>query len=80
MYETTARISVHDISNVIKAAGKIEELQPQQDFYHAGLASVAALTVLLDLEEKFGVSIPDEQFVQCRTAESLAILVQGLRR
>ncbi|GAC1652009.1 MAG: hypothetical protein NVS9B15_12440 [Acidobacteriaceae bacterium] len=80
MSEVSARASLVEISPMITAAATISYLRPDQDFYDAGLASVASLTLLLDLEEKFGISIPDESFVQCRTAESIANLVQGLQQ
>ncbi len=40
-----------------------------------GLESVQALNLLLALEERFGVSLDDQKFIQCTTVASLAELI-----
>lgn len=47
-------------------------------FRDLGVRSVAALELLLSLEEEFGVSIADESFGSARNLEALVTLVQGL--
>lgn len=44
-----------------------------------GVKSIAALDLLLSLEDAFGVAIPDEDFGEARTVEKLAALVRSLR-
>ena len=70
---------VEEVTSIVKSVGKIPVLEPDQDYYDAGLASVASLTLLLDLEEKFGISLSDDDFVECRTTRALAELVGGLK-
>jgi acyl carrier protein len=48
-------------------------------FRDLGVKSVAALDLLLSLEEEFGVSISDEAFGDARSVEKLVSLVDGLR-
>jgi len=79
MLDTVPQQLVDQITAIVQSVGKIPVLEPDQDYYDAGLASVASLTLLLDLEEKFGISLSDDDFVQCRTARALAELVGGLR-
>jgi acyl carrier protein len=48
-------------------------------FRDLGVKSVAALDLLLSLEEEFGVTISDEAFGEARTIERLVALVDGLK-
>jgi acyl carrier protein len=68
------------VSEIVCRIGKLAQIGPEQDFYAAGLSSVSALALLLELETAFGVSIPDDQFVASRTPGALARVVAGLRR
>ena len=63
----------------IQEVGKLPALDPQQDFYDAGMSSVASLTLLIELESRFSVSLPDERFMECRTAEQVAELITELQ-
>jgi acyl carrier protein len=67
------------ITDVVKRVGDITELAPDQDFYDAGLTSLASLTLLLELEDAFNISISDERFISCRTVADLNALVEELR-
>jgi acyl carrier protein len=49
-------------------------------YQELGVKSVAAIDLLLTLEEEFGVRISDEEFSQARTLSALAGLVQGAGR
>jgi|KBSMisStaDraftv2_1062788.scaffolds.fasta_scaffold841751_2 acyl carrier protein len=70
---------VQRIVEIIKGAGELETLDASQDFYKAGIDSMKAMDVMLQLETDFGVTIPDERFIQARTADALASLVDALR-
>jgi len=70
---------VQRIVEIIKGAGELETLDAGQDFYKAGIDSMKAMDVMLQLETDFGVTIPDERFIQARTADALASLVDALR-
>ena len=67
------------IVEMIKRAGNLDALKPDQNFYDAGIDSMKALDVMLDMENEFGVTVPDERFVKARTATDLAALVAALR-
>ena len=43
-----------------------------------GVASVHALQILAELESEFGVSIPDEEFVEATSVAQLVSLMQKL--
>lgn len=47
-------------------------------FRDLGVASAAALDLLLSLEEEFNISIPDQKFGDARTLNALASLIRGL--
>lgn len=69
-----------EIIDVIKQIGNIQTLSSEQDFYSAGLSSMGSLTLMLDLEERYQVVLPDEQFVDCRTAREVCLLISRLRQ
>jgi acyl carrier protein len=68
------------ICGVIREVGKLESLSPDQDFYEAGFTSVRSLDLLLELEDRFGVTIPDDRFIAIRTARGLQGLLGDLRQ
>ena len=68
------------ILDILARIGGIPNLAPDQDFYDAGVSSVSALPLLLEVEDHFGVSIPDEKFITARTASDLQKLVDELRQ
>lgn len=70
--------SIDDIARLVREVGGIDDLRPDQDIYDAGFSSVRALDLLLELESRFGVSIPDEGFAAARSAQSLHTLVASL--
>ena len=50
-----------------------------KNFYlDLGVASVKAMELLMELEERFGVSVPDDQFVEATTLVRLAEMMQSL--
>ena len=52
----------------------------EADFYaDLGMASVKAMQLLVELEDQFGVRIPDEEFVQATSLEALTALIAGLK-
>ncbi len=68
------------INEVVTRVGKIPVVGPDDDFYDAGFPSINALDLLLELEEAFGVSIPDEQFIGARSVRSLDEMVSHLKQ
>jgi acyl carrier protein len=70
---------IEKIVGILKRVGELDEIAPDQDFYRAGLDSMRGMDVMLDLESEFDVTIPDDQFVNARTANDLAALVGRMR-
>jgi acyl carrier protein len=67
------------IVGIVSRIGELTGLQPDQDIYEAGLISVNALPLLMELEDQFGVTIPDERYINARTPRALNDLVTSLR-
>jgi acyl carrier protein len=67
------------IASIIKQQAGISDLKLDEDFYDAGLTSLASLNLLLELEDRFNVSIADAQFIACRTVNDLASMIEGLQ-
>ncbi|MBK8061137.1 MAG: acyl carrier protein [Gemmatimonadetes bacterium] len=59
--------------------GKLSGLSPRQDIFDAGFESID-FELLVELEAAFDVSIPDEKYVECRTAEAIAAMIAQLAK
>ena len=68
------------ILGIISKLGQLPEIQPDQDFYDAGFVSVNALPLLMELEDRFGVTLPDDRFIQARTPRDLNALVSSVQQ
>ncbi len=66
---------------MIERVGKISGLRAEQDVYTAGFSSIRTLELLLEIEDAFAVSIPDDgSFPAARTPRDIHALVESLRR
>ena len=70
--------SLDAVVNTIRDVTGVNLVQPDQDFYDAGVTSVQALPLLLELEERFQVTIPDDKFVAARSARRLSEIIQDI--
>jgi acyl carrier protein len=68
------------ICRMICEVGNLKGVDPDQDFYDAGFTSVRALDLLLELETRCAVSIPDDRFIACRTPRSLHAMMDALQQ
>jgi acyl carrier protein len=66
------------VQDLVARIAKIPRPDADADMYTAGLASVDALELLVELEDAFGVAIPDDRFVNVRTAGELTTLIDEL--
>ena len=66
------------IRAVVARIAKIPLPGSDDDMYVAGLASTDALELLVELEDTFGVTIPDDQFIAARTPAQLGQVVTAL--
>ena len=71
---------IGEVIDVVRRVGKLQALAADEDMYDAGVASVVALELLLELEERFGVSLPDERFMACRTPRALFHMIAEARQ
>lgn len=76
----TCEKDLDSILEIIRRVGKLQNCSPDEDFYDAGLTSVLALPLLLDLESEFGVTIPDERFLAARSARALQQMITELKK
>lgn len=56
-----------------------ERIGDDENIYEAGVTSIMVLPLLSEIEDKFGVTIPDSEFLDAKTPRSLAQVVQQLR-
>jgi acyl carrier protein len=78
---TEGRDLLLDVSEVVAAVAKVPPPYAGGEhlYNELGLESVQALSLLLALEERFGVSLDDQSFVKCTTVSSLTDLIRGSR-
>jgi acyl carrier protein len=67
------------VMEVIGETSGISNIDPDGDFYEAGVTSIQALPLLMELESRFDVSIPDDRFMAARTPRALSVLIESLR-
>ena len=64
---------------ISQVTGLDEETSGTANLYlDLGVASVHALQILADLEDHFGVSIPDEEFVDATSIDQLTSVIRSL--
>jgi len=76
---TPAEDSLSAVNTVVSQFLGIDQLDPDQDFYDAGVTSIMTLPLLIELEDRFQVSIPQDQFLDARTIRTLTSLIESLR-
>lgn len=67
------------IAALVRETGQIDAVGLDEDFYDAGFTSLRSLELLLQLENEWAVSIPDEEFVAARTIRSLGTLLARVK-
>jgi|YNPBryunderm2012_1023409.scaffolds.fasta_scaffold57140_2 acyl carrier protein len=77
---STSGTPVAEIIDMIKRLGKLKSLDPSVDFYEAGFSSINALQLLTELEDRFKVTLADDDFIAARTALALRDLIDAQRR
>ena len=64
---------------VIRQVGSLDAIGPDDVLYDIGLSSIHALNLLIGLEDEYQVTIPDEEFIQARTARQLHEMITRLQ-
>ena len=65
---------------VSEVCGIASDFDRTADLYFTlGVPSMKAMLLLMALEERFGMQIPDSQFVEAVSLEKLTALLQGLQ-
>ncbi len=75
-------MSTSDTMEIIRASiariASIEPPAPDADIYVAGFASTDALELLVELEDRFEIQVPDDRFIEARSIADLTALVASL--
>jgi acyl carrier protein len=71
--------TVSQVAEVLAQVAGLRGLSADQDFYDAGFTSMMALALLMEIEDRFQVSLPDQRFIDARTVGSLAELISELQ-
>jgi acyl carrier protein len=73
-------VQIQEIEDVICRVGKLEQIDADAALGEAGFSSMNALELLMELESVYDISIPDDRFIEARTARDLYDLVASLRK
>lgn len=68
------------VTQIICKVGGINSVLPDGSIYDAGFSSIRVLELLLALEQEFGVTIPDKDFMTARTPREIATLIEDLQQ
>jgi acyl carrier protein len=64
---------------LLEVASLPENFADTADFYSdLGMPSMKAMELLMALEDRYGVTVPDEEFTEAVTLEQLTTMMQGL--
>jgi acyl carrier protein len=71
----------HQLRDILVQLGELPtDFSSQADLYaDLGMPSVKAMQLLLELEDKFGVAIADEDFVEATSLDQLVALISRLQ-
>jgi acyl carrier protein len=69
-----------EVIEIITRTGNLATLTPDEDFYQAGVTSIMALPILLEIEDRFHVTIPDDLFIAARSSRAIAEIVTKVRQ
>jgi acyl carrier protein len=65
---------------LIELASLPEGFDEKADLYtDLGMSSLKAMELLMMLEERYVVRVPDEQFIEATSLERLAVMMRGLK-
>lgn len=71
---------LREVMGLVCRTGKLTQLEPEQDIFDAGFESIDSLELLVELEGAFEVAIPDDRYVECRSAQALSTMIAQLRK
>lgn len=64
---------------IVEIGGLARDFDAGANLYlDLGLPSMKAMQLLMELEERFGVSVPDEEFVDAVSLDALAVMMEKL--
>lgn len=79
MTESYSEQDMHTIKEMLKRLLNHEDMGDDENIYEAGLSSIMVLPLLSEIEETFGLTIPDSEFLDAHTPRALAQVVQRVR-
>ncbi len=75
------KATVNEIKEIIKESGtlsNIEDLEESTLFSDAGIDSLEVFTILLGVEEKYDIKIPDDESYDFNTIGSVIVYLDSL--
>ncbi len=81
--QTSSNIAVADVvRRVLEARSIAQPVKPQQDLREAGLTSLDMVSLVLSVEQEFGIKVPEREITPTnfRSIATIETLVARLRR
>lgn len=70
--------TVDNLQQIVCRVGGLTAIGPDDVMMDAGFSSMNALELLVELEDTYNISIPDDSFIAVRSVRDLHQLVEGL--
>jgi acetyltransferase-like isoleucine patch superfamily enzyme/acyl carrier protein len=70
--------TLRGVTELIQGLLGVERLELDEDFYEAGVTSIMVLPLMIELAERFGVTIPQVEFLDARTPRALSLQIAEL--
>jgi len=70
--------SLDPVMAILRDVLGTNNLSPTEDYYDAGITSIMALPLLLEIEQRFGITLSEKDFPDARTGQQLAALIDAL--
>lgn len=74
---------IKDINETLKKNNlhlKLEEKDCNKTLKELGVNSLASMTIIVDLEEKYGIQIPDDKLLKIKTPNDLINIIKSLKK
>ena len=75
-----AGASLDAVMAILRRVLGTDNISPTDDFYDSGVTSTMVLPLLMEIEQQFGITFPEEDFPEARTGQQLAARIDALSR
>ena len=64
-----------EVTEIIARIAAVTDLGPDQDYYEAGVTSLAVLPIIMEISDRFEVEIPYDAFIEARSPRQISDII-----